>query len=100
MQKASLRTHAKVQFLATYGPDTAQNAIPYLNTLVQRQCSVIVAADPAPVGAIVSDAHRFPDTTFVVVGKKTTNQPNVVVVPLQAGRTADEVARTVVAAMT
>lgn len=99
MQKASLRTRAKVQFLATYGPDTAQNAIPYLNTLVQRQCSVIVAADPAPVSAIVSGAHRFPDITFIVVGKKLAKRPNVIIVDSQAGRTAEEVARTVVDAV-
>ncbi|GAA1722963.1 hypothetical protein GCM10009765_83680 [Fodinicola feengrottensis] len=79
MQKASLTTHAKVQFLAAYGPQTEANAVPYVNTLAQRKCNVILAADKTSVDAVASNAHRFPRTTFVVVGSQAA-QSNVVVV--------------------
>lgn len=45
MQAASLQSSGKVSFLSVYGPDTAANAVPYVNTLVQRQCNLVLAVE-------------------------------------------------------
>jgi len=47
MQSASLATRVKVTYLADTGP---ADAGPMLNTLVQRQCGVIIATGPAAAG--------------------------------------------------
>jgi hypothetical protein len=65
MQDASLATRAKVQFLPV--PATA-DARPYLASLVQRQCAVVVAAGVGPIGAVAADAGRYPTVRFVTVG--------------------------------
>jgi basic membrane lipoprotein Med (substrate-binding protein (PBP1-ABC) superfamily) len=80
MQKASLKTRAKIQFLATYGPSTTANAIPYVNTLAQRKCSVILAAGKAPTDAVIKSVQNFPHTTFVIVGGSSARHGNLVVV--------------------
>ncbi|MCW2937740.1 MAG: hypothetical protein JWN00_725 [Actinomycetia bacterium] len=36
MQKASLETRARVQYLPAFGPTTVANAIPYLTSLIQQ----------------------------------------------------------------
>ncbi len=68
MQDASLATHAKVQYLPVVGEETAANASPYLASLVQRQCRVVVAVGPAQVAAVVADAPKYPGVRFAVVG--------------------------------
>ena len=68
LQDASLSTHAKVQYLQASGPDTAANAAPYLASLVQRKCAVVVAVGPAQVGAVATEATKYPGVRFVVVG--------------------------------
>jgi hypothetical protein len=68
MQDASLSTHAKVQYLQAVGPDTKENAAPYLASLVQRKCAVVVAVGQAQVDAVAADATKYPAVRFVVVG--------------------------------
>jgi len=68
MQDASLATHAKVQYLAVSGEATAGNALPYLSSLIQRRCAVVLAVGPAQVEAVRADASRYPQVRFVVVG--------------------------------
>lgn len=79
MQEASLTTRAKVQYLAVAGPQTVDNAVPYLNSLAQRRCDLVLAAGAVPTGAVGKAAAQFPRTRFVVVGPGTT-AVNVVVV--------------------
>ncbi len=79
MQDASLATHAKVQYLAVSGPQTVDNAVPYLNSLAQGRCNLVLAAGAVPVGAVGKAAAQFPGTRFVVVGPGTA-AGNVVVV--------------------
>jgi len=69
LQDASLATRAKVQYLAVTGPQTAENGVPFLSSLVQGACDVIFAAGAAPVGAVGQGAPKFPGATFVAVGK-------------------------------
>jgi hypothetical protein len=80
MQDASSATRAKVQYLTVSGPQTVDNAVPYLNALAQRHCNLVLAAGTVPAGAVGRSAGQFPGTRFVVVGPGTT-AGNVVVVP-------------------
>lgn len=52
LQKASLRTHAKVQYLAVTSGTTARSAAPYLASLATRHCGVVVAAGAPQVAAV------------------------------------------------
>jgi basic membrane lipoprotein Med (substrate-binding protein (PBP1-ABC) superfamily) len=67
-QEASAATRAKVQFLAVVGPQTEQNALPYLTSLALRHCDVVLAVGPAQVAAVAAGAPRFPTVRFVVIG--------------------------------
>jgi hypothetical protein len=68
MRAASLKTSGKVSFLAVDGPATAENAVPYVNTLVQRKCDLIIVVGAAEAAATRSQASVFPNARFVVVG--------------------------------
>ena len=67
MQDVSLATHVKVQYLQVTGEETVGNALPYLASLLQRQCAVVFAVGPAQVAAVAADAPRYPQVRFVVV---------------------------------
>jgi basic membrane lipoprotein Med (substrate-binding protein (PBP1-ABC) superfamily) len=68
MESASVRTRTKVSYLAVSGDDSVANAVPYVNTLVQRRCGLIIAVGSSQVGAIVQRAPAFPAVHFAVVG--------------------------------
>ncbi|MEV5752125.1 hypothetical protein AB0L00_30270 [Actinoallomurus sp. NPDC052308] len=68
MEKASLKTRARVQYLPAFGPKTLANTQPYLRSLFQRRCDVILAVGEAPVSAVTAEAARHPKTRFVVAG--------------------------------
>jgi hypothetical protein len=67
MQDMSLATHVKVQYLQVTGEATVGNALPYLASLVQRQCKAVVAVGPAQVAAVAADAAKYPGVRFIVV---------------------------------
>lgn len=68
MEDASLDTHAKVQYQQVVGEASVGNALPYLSSLVQRRCSVVVAVGGPEIDAVGTVAGRYPDVTFVTVG--------------------------------
>jgi basic membrane lipoprotein Med (substrate-binding protein (PBP1-ABC) superfamily) len=68
LEDASLATHARVQYLAVVGESTVANALPYLSSLVQRRCAVVVAVGAAQVAAVNAAAAKYPGVRFVVVG--------------------------------
>ncbi|MFE9876055.1 hypothetical protein [Streptomyces sp. NPDC005784] len=68
MQEASRSTRVRVSFLPATGPDTRANVVPYVNSLVQEQCSVVVAVGATPVQAVRAVAPRQKQVRFVVVG--------------------------------
>ncbi len=68
MQDASLATHAKVEYLPVMSGSTAAAAGPYLASLLQRHCAIVVATGAAQVAAVSAQAARFPSVRFVVVG--------------------------------
>lgn len=79
MQNASLKTRTRVQYLPAFGPATVPNALPYLASLVQRHCDLVMAAGDIPVNAALTDAGRYPTARFVVVGSSAARR-NVTVV--------------------
>ncbi|MCC3770468.1 BMP family ABC transporter substrate-binding protein [Streptomyces sp. UNOC14_S4] len=93
MEDASLATHAKVTSLPVFGPDTVANAVPYVNTLVQRRCDIVLAVGRTPGAATEEVAARTPAARFVVVGdgRKSGN----VTVIQQSRDTRSAVARAV-----
>jgi hypothetical protein len=68
MENASLATQAKVEYLPVMSGSTAAAAAPYLASLIQRHCNVVVATGPAQVAAVSAQARRFPSVQFVVPG--------------------------------
>ncbi len=67
MQGASSQSRAMVSYLPVTGPGSAAAAVPYLASLVQRQCTVIVAVGTAQVAAARSQASRYRRVRFIVV---------------------------------
>lgn len=74
MERASLKTRAKVQYLPAFGPATTANTQPYLHTLIQQQCNVIVAVGAGPVAAATAEAPNNPHIDFDIVAGDTTGR--------------------------
>ena len=71
MEDAAMTTHAKATYLTVNGPDTAANAIPYANSLVEERCNVVLAVGTPETSAVTRIAARNPKTTFVIVSDST-----------------------------
>jgi basic membrane lipoprotein Med (substrate-binding protein (PBP1-ABC) superfamily) len=68
MQAASHATQAKVEYLPVMSGSTVAAADPYLTSLVERHCNVVVATGRAQVAAVDTQARKFPSVQFVVPG--------------------------------
>jgi len=68
MQDASLATRAKVEYLSAMGPQTTAATLPFLASLVQRNCNVIIAVGRARLAAVSQDAPHYQAVRFVAVG--------------------------------
>ena len=68
MQESSLATRARVSYLPVSGPATEADAEPYLASLLQRHCDVVLGVGPAQAAAVAADAARFPRVRFITVG--------------------------------
>ncbi|MFC4148002.1 hypothetical protein ACFO0M_17230 [Micromonospora mangrovi] len=79
MQRASLATSIKVQYLSVVGEQTAENAQGFFNTLGVQHCRLVVAVGAAPIAALVAGYRRFADSRFLVVG--VSPDPAVPAVP-------------------
>ncbi len=99
MQDASLATRAKVQFLPAVGAGTAEEVRPYLTSLVQRHCDLVVAVGPAQVAAVGADAGRYPAARFVTVGGTVSGSNVTAVVERSPERIRERVAALVRAAV-
>ncbi len=69
MQGASSSSRAMVSYLPVPGPASKAAALPYLASLVQRQCTVIVAVGQAQVAAATSQAARYGHVHFIVISQ-------------------------------
>lgn len=80
MRGASASSRAMVSYLPVPGPASTRAAVPYLASLVQRQCSVIVAVGRPQVAAAASQAARYGRVRFIVITPGRAG-PGVVLVP-------------------
>ncbi|MET9464818.1 BMP family ABC transporter substrate-binding protein [Streptomyces sp. NPDC006544] len=67
MQKASLETHTRATYVPVVGEPSAANALPFFNSLMQRQCDVVLAVGAAQVEVAQAGAKDHPKAHFVVV---------------------------------
>ncbi|MGW4673937.1 hypothetical protein [Streptomyces sp. NPDC004324] len=67
MQDASLTTHARVSYVPVTGEQSAANAGPYLNGLLQRSCDLVLAAGGPQVTAAERAAPLHRTVDFVLV---------------------------------
>ncbi|MFE9765893.1 hypothetical protein ACFYPC_15420 [Streptomyces sp. NPDC005808] len=95
MQDASLKTHARVSYVAVAGEQSTANARPYLNGLLQRSCDVVLAAGKPEVTAAAQTAPQYQKVGFVLVGdggtssKSATKATNVTVAHAGGGLRAE-----------
>ncbi|MFF4599835.1 BMP family ABC transporter substrate-binding protein [Amycolatopsis sp. NPDC001319] len=94
MQDASAATKAKVSYLAAAGAKSEAAYLPYLNSLLQRRCNVIVTTGSTANAVAAQQASGHPQVRFVAVGG--TAARDLVVVKADGGR--DAVAKAVVEA--
>ena len=84
MQSASLATHVMVTYLADTGPADIR---PMLNTLIERQCGVIIATGTATPGVIAAGKAN-PHQRFLLVttpgAAAVAGTPNTAIVPAAA----------------
>ncbi|MCH0539095.1 BMP family ABC transporter substrate-binding protein [Streptomyces sp. MUM 203J] len=67
MQEASGDTRVRVTYVPVAGEQTAENALPFVNGLLQRKCSVVLAVGEAQVKAAEQRADAHKDVRFVIV---------------------------------
>ncbi|MCT9108431.1 hypothetical protein ACFWD7_37175 [Streptomyces mirabilis] len=92
MQDASLKTHARVSYVPVTGEQSAANARPYLNGLLQRSCDVVVATGEPEVTAATQTAPQYQKVDFVLVGDAgadSTNAKNITVTRVGDGLRAE-----------
>jgi hypothetical protein len=80
MQEASSKTRARVNYVPVTGPQTVENARPFYNGLMQRQCEVVLAVGDAQVKVAQADAGKHPAVRFVLVGDGVSGGGNVAAV--------------------
>lgn len=98
MEDASLATRAKVEYVPVMSGDSAGAAAPYLASLLQRHCGVVVATGAAQVAAVSAAAPEHPSVEFVAVGGIAAG-PRVTTVRAAAGQVRAEVASLITAAV-
>ncbi|MFD9303251.1 BMP family ABC transporter substrate-binding protein [Streptomyces sp. NPDC060048] len=78
MQKASLETRARVTYVPVIGEPSAATARPFFNSLMQRQCDVVLAVGAPQVEVTEAGAKEHPKARFVVVdGSRTAGNVTV-----------------------
>lgn len=68
MEDVSVKTHAMAQYLPAFGPPTVGNTLPYLASLAQRRCDIVVTAGDVPGATAVANAGQFPNVRFIIIG--------------------------------
>ncbi|MFE5945220.1 BMP family ABC transporter substrate-binding protein [Streptomyces sp. NPDC056480] len=69
MQAASLDRHIRVTFVPVMGEKSVENARPFVNGLVQRDCEIVVASGAPQVAAAEAAVEKNPKVRFVTVGE-------------------------------
>jgi hypothetical protein len=94
MRQASLATHTKVSHLAVMGPQTGDNALTFLGSLLIRHCQVVLAAGQPERDAVAHQASKYASIQFAVVGG-TSTAPNITVLSGNAAAIRDAAAHEV-----
>lgn len=81
LQDASAATRVRVSYLSVVGPETQANALPFVQSLVQKNCAVIVATGPVEVGAAAGVARDHREIHFVLIGGTRSGDNVVIVAP-------------------
>ncbi|MFI1996579.1 hypothetical protein [Actinoplanes sp. NPDC020271] len=68
MQQASVTTLVRVQNLPVSGPQTADNAEGFVNSLTATRCGLIIAVGEPQTAAVDRVAAANPQTAFISVG--------------------------------
>lgn len=98
MEAASGDTRARVTHVPVMGAQTAANALPHLNGLIQRDCEIVLATGQAQTETVRKAAGSHPRTRFVVVGSEGESrgaQPGNLTVVAPGDGVPDEVAEVV-----
>jgi basic membrane lipoprotein Med (substrate-binding protein (PBP1-ABC) superfamily) len=98
LEQASLTIHAQVEYLPVTTGSTEAAAAPFLASLVERQCKVVIAVGRAQVAAVAAEAGRFSRVRFGVLGGTATG-PNVMRLAGSAGAVRSAVASLVTTAV-
>jgi basic membrane lipoprotein Med (substrate-binding protein (PBP1-ABC) superfamily) len=85
MQDASLKTHARVSYTSVAGEQSAANARPYLNGLLQGSCDVLLAVGGPEVTAAAQTAPQYRKVGFVLVGTGGGEKPAANVTGIDTG---------------
>ncbi|EWM19224.1 BMP family ABC transporter substrate-binding protein [Kutzneria sp. 744] len=80
LQDVSTQTRIKVSYLAMAEPNTAASDSPYVATLLQRRCNVVVTIDQAAATAANQVASQHPNVRFLVPEGSSTST-NVLPIP-------------------
>ncbi|MFF7383328.1 BMP family ABC transporter substrate-binding protein [Streptomyces griseoluteus] len=67
MQRASLETRARINYVPVTGAQSVANTQPFLNSLMQRHCGVLVAVGAPQARVARAAAAEHPEVRFVVV---------------------------------
>ncbi|MER7726521.1 BMP family ABC transporter substrate-binding protein [Streptomyces sp. NPDC096323] len=70
MEAASGDTRVRVTHVPVMGEQSAANALPHLNGLIQRDCEVVLATGRAQTQTVRKAAGSHPQVRFVVVGSE------------------------------
>ena len=100
MQAASSVTRAKVTYLSVVGSaETVGSVTPFVNSLVQQHCGLVLAVGDVEVEAAQAVAASNEGTHFVLVGAGSGGSNVAVVAPSDADGISARVARVVEAAV-
>ncbi len=85
LQEISATTLVRVQNLSVVGPQTADNAEGFVNSLVSGECRVIIAVGDAQIAAATKVAGTNPQAKFITVNGGTSGANVQVVNAAPAG---------------
>ncbi|MGW2656910.1 BMP family ABC transporter substrate-binding protein [Streptomyces sp. NPDC001478] len=74
MRRASDATRVRVTHVPVMGEQSAANALPHLDGLIQRDCEMVLATGAAQTEAVRDRAKDRPRTRFVVIGTEKGEQ--------------------------
>jgi hypothetical protein len=78
-----------VSYLAVAGGDSVDNAVPYVNTLVQRRCELVIAVGANEAGAVRQRAATYPAVRFAVPASTSSGNVSAMVATSAEGLTSE-----------